>query len=199
MPRVTSQRTSERKFFRPSHLADSPKIDLARLQEDNLNAVEYRACLTHWTTITSGYPKMRGSVSAAWCREFISRLSNRRGEFCDIVEAGMGKVAEDRQIHDDFRGKAGGDPIFYLNLNGVAPVQVLYVLGDVQARVEEIKRVARLTRELESETTQAIARLRKTLGRYDRIFSAAVNVGPSLSALENEYLRFAAAIAHASG
>lgn len=199
MPARTSQLTSERRFFRPFHLSDSTKIDLARLKEDNLNEVEYRACLTHWTTCAAaGYPKMRGSISAVWCRDFVSRLTNS-SEFSEIVKTGMTrKVASDRRVDYEFRKTAGGDPLFYLNLNGVPPVQVLYAIQDIQARVEKLKTAAPLAKELESKTTQAIARLRNALSRYDQI-SPAGKVEQALNLLESEYTRFAAKTAGTVG
>jgi len=192
---VTPHRAIETKKLTPSHLSDS--IDLGRLREDGLNLSEYRACLNHWKEIASA-PKWPKAISGVWCREFISRLSENTDEFCSIVAAGMTKVAAERRINYDFREVAGGDPLFYLNLNGVPPIQILYAIEDIQARMEKLKRASNLAKELEVETTQAIARLRKTLSLYDEIFSAD-KVGQDLNLLESDYANFAQSIAGTVG
>ena len=194
MSTVTPQLTNEKKLLRPSRLSNSPQIDRDQFYGSNLGAAEYRAVLEHWIRIAASFPKIRGSVSSVWCREFVSRLSSSNQEFSDLVEAGMRKVSEERRIDSQFREQAGGDPLFYLNLNGVPPAHVLLGMGDIQARIEKLNRAAPLSKELETKTAQAISRLRKVVARYNEIARPS-KLEEALNLLEREYSEFKTTIA----
>lgn len=109
--------------------------------------------------------------------------------FAEIMARGIVKFPEGARTAIDRRwDDADNDPLFYLNLCGVPPIELFEILDDTESRRHKIKAMARAVIDLEISTEKKIAWLKKSKGKSSRSESKA-----KIQALRDEL-----AVRHAS-
>lgn len=107
-----------------------------------------------------------------WRINFLKRIKSLGDEWGDIMVAGMKRLPESERetVLERFNEAAEGEPLFYLNLCGVPPLEVLSGLEETEVRRRAVKYLTKVKAADEVTLKKTVLQQKQVIERYGNLF-----------------------------